>query len=305
MKTLILGATGDQGFAQVDAALARGHEVLAGVRDPLRAAENLPVATGLRRVEFADADSLRAAMSGVDVVLANFPSSSFNPAAALIEAAVTVGRAARDSGVALIVFNTSMPLQRQPLGFAGHDVRLEMVERLAASRVPLITLNPVVFMGNLLRGWTFPGIAGRGVFAYPHDPQLEVCWICQQDLAQLMLAAAERPQLAGRRYAVGGPQALRGADVARILSEVMHRPIRFVSQPVEEFCNAIRPQLRIADAMERERMLAELAGIYRWYNESPVRPFKVDMQPVLADLPVALTTLRDWAAAQDWLAPKT
>jgi uncharacterized protein YbjT (DUF2867 family) len=299
-RLLILGASGDQGHAQVLRALAAGHQVRIGLRDPAKGARLFGAAVEAVPLDFADAASLREAMQGIDTVLANFPSSSFNPAEPLLAAAAATGDSARAAGVELILFNTSMPLRTQPLGFAGHDARLAMVDATAQAGVPMVVFNPVVFMGNLLRGWAWPGIARHGRFEYPHAADLDVSWVCQEDLASLMVTAVGRGDLGGRRFAVGGPETLRGADVARSLSHVLGRPIEFVPQEIDAFCAAIRPQLRIADAALRDHMLGELARIYRWYNESPERPFTVDMRPTLAALPVSLTRFEDWAAAQNW-----
>ena len=300
MKVLVLGASGDQGRPQVDAARLAGHAVVAGVRDTVRGAAMFGPGMSCAAIDYDSRATLLAAMQGVDAVLANFPSSSFNDGEWLLTAAGAIGEAARAAGVQHIVFNTSLPQRDRLLGYRAHDVRFLMRERLAQAGTPLTVLCPVVFMGNLLRGWAFPHIADENRFVYPHGPDLEVSWICQEDLAALMLAAAEQPALAGRALMVGGPQALRGADVAAILSEVSGRSIEFVSQSVADFCAAMRAQLKAATEAERERMLSELERIYRWYNESPDKPFKVDMQPVLKLLPVRLTPLRDWARLQHW-----
>jgi uncharacterized protein YbjT (DUF2867 family) len=299
-RVLVLGATGDQGAAQVDAALAAGFDTHAGVRDATRARAKLPRGATLRDVDFNDARGLRGALDGIDVLFANFPSSSFNDGVALQRQAVEVAGAAREVGTPLVLFNTSMPLRARANGHPSHDVRVAMVDAFMAEGVPLVVFNPVVFMGNLLRGWARPGIVERGVFEYPHAPELEVSWVCQEDLAALMVAAATRPQLAGRHYPIGGPQALRGADVAQALTRALGRPIRFMSQTVADFCTAIAPQVRHPDPQTRVKLLDDLGRIYRWYNESPERPFKVDMRATLAELPVALTPLEDWARRQDW-----
>lgn len=299
-RLLILGASGDQGHAQVLRALAAGHRVRVGLRDPAKAAALFGAGVEAVPLDLAEAGSLRAAMQGIDTVLANFPSSSFNAAEPLLAAAAATGASARAAGVALILFNTSMPLRERPLGFAGHDTRLAMVDAVAQAGVPMVVFNPVVFMGNLLRGWAWPGITQHDRFEYPHAADLDVSWVCQEDLASLMVAAADRLDLGGRRFAVGGPETLRGADVARALTRVLGRAIEFVPQEIDAFCAAIRPQLRIADTALREHMLTELGRIYRWYNESPERPFKVDMRPVLDELPIGLTRFEDWAAAQRW-----
>jgi uncharacterized protein YbjT (DUF2867 family) len=300
MRALVLGATGDQGLAQLEAARATGHEVIAAVRDPQRARRRLGPDVELRELDLDAPPSVATALCGVDVLFANFASSSFNDSERLLRQATAAACGARAAGVGLVLLNTSMPLRDRPIGHPAHDTRLAMVEAFAAAAVPLIVFNPVVFMGNLLRGWARPAIVERGVFEYPHAADLEVSWLCQEDLAGLMVAAATRPSLAGRRYAVGGPEVLRGAEVAQRLTEALGRPIRFVSQDVDDFCAAIAPQVTDGDAAMRARKLAELGRIYRWYNESPERPFRVDMAATLADLPVRLTTLREWAHRQRW-----
>ena len=300
MRVLVLGATGDQGRPQVDAARAAGHHVLAGARDPARATTVLGAGIECVAIDYADAATLSAAMQGVDVVLANYPSSSFNDGEWLIAAARLAGHVAGAERVGLIVFNTSLPQRDRLLGYRAHDVRFAMREALGAAGVPVTALCPVVFMGNLLRGWAFPHIVDHDQFVYPHAAELEVSWICQEDLARLMLSAATRPALAGRVLMVGGPQVLRGADVAAILSEATGRTIQFVSQSVRDFCDAMRAQIKGGSNAEREQMIGELDRIYRWYNESPDQPFKVDMRPVLDLLPVTLTPMRDWARAQRW-----
>ena len=301
MRLLILGASGDQGAAQVQAALAAGHSVKAACRRP-PASHDKPstAAPEWVPVDYGQPSTLAPAMQGVEVVLANFPSSSFNDGPTLVRAAAATGAAARVAGVSLIVFNTSLPVMETPRGFAAHDVRLQMREALEASGVPVISLQPVVFMDNLLRGWAFPHIADHCRFVYPHDANLEVCWICQDDLAALMLAAAARPELAGRHIGVGGPAPIRGTDVAAALSQASGREIRFESQSVEAFCLAMEALMHTRAPEERSRMIRELGNIYRWYNTSAERPFYVDMTPVLRELPVRLTSFAEWSARQHW-----
>jgi uncharacterized protein YbjT (DUF2867 family) len=300
MRALIIGATGDQGLAQFEAARAAGHEVVAAARDVDRARRRLGNHAELRALDLDAPRTVAAALRGIEVLFANFASSSFNDGDRLLRQAETVARGARAAGVPLVLLNTSMPLRDRPIGHPAHDTRLAMVEAFEAAAVPLIVFNPVVFMGNLLRGWARPAIVERGVFEYPHAADLEVSWVCQEDLASLMVAAATRTALAGRRYPVGGPEMLRGAEVAQRLTEALGRPIRFVSQRVEDFCAAIAAQVTTGDATERARKLADLGRIYHWYNESPEKPFRVDMSATLDDLPVRLTPLLEWARGQQW-----
>ncbi|MBP7614939.1 MAG: NmrA family NAD(P)-binding protein [Steroidobacteraceae bacterium] len=305
---LVLGASGDQGFPQAVQLAGNGWRVRAAARalDRLHSALDNACAPAVRgrivgvEVDLADANSLSRAMTGVDVLLANYPSSSLHDAGALIAAAEATGAAAARAGVSLIVLNTSLPLPTASLGFAAQDVRMKQREILRDSGVPTISIQPVVFMDNLLRGWTYPEILAKDCLPYAHAPTLEVAWICLHDLAQLMEAAATRPHLAGRDINVGGPELLRGPDLARILSELTGRQIAFSSEAVETFCMRMREAFVASATIDADRLVEELGRIYRWYNESAERPFRIDMRPVLRDLPVTLTTFATWASRQRW-----
>ena len=233
------------------------------------------------------------------VLALDWPSSSLHDGATMVAAARALAAAAAARGTR-VVLNTSLPLPPAPRGFRAQDVRFGQRAALRDAGVPTVSLQPVVYMDNLLRGWAWPAIVDRDTFEYPHAPGLEVSWICQDDLAALMVAAAERPGLAGRDFNVGGPQVLRGADVARALSAAAGRPIRFVSQPVEAFAARMRAVFERDASLDSGTLTADLARIYRWYNEAPERPFRVPMEPVLRELPVSLTTFADWAGRQRW-----
>lgn len=306
-SALVLGASGDQGFPQAVELARQGWQVRAGARDTprLRAAlaaalpADLAARVDVVAIDYADTASLRAACAGIDVLLANYPSSSFHDGAALVAAAEATATAAAGGGVGLAVLNTSLPLPAASLGFPAQDVRIAQRAALRA-RLPTISIQPVVFMDNLLRGWAYPAITRGNRFEYPHAADLEVSWLCLRDLARLMAAAASRPALAGQDIAVGGPQVLQGADVARHLSAASGREIAFVSQPVEDFCARMRTVFRQRATLDAEALVVALGRVYHWYNASPLHPFRVDAAAMLAQLPVPLTPFADWAAAQCW-----
>lgn len=297
MKVAVYSATGDQGIAQVRALARSGHRAVAISRRPAKA--DLP--DGVERVaaDYGDHESLRAAMDGADAVLLNLPSTSFQAAAPLIEAAEVIARAAAASDtVNILVFNTSMPVPGHAMGIAAQDARLEMRRRIFATGAPATAIQPVVYLDNLLKAWSWPWIARENMIYYPHRETLDVCWICHDDLARLMVAAAERPQLAGRVYDVGGPEAIRGPDLARRLGRVWGMPLAFRSMPLETCGEIMADVFRSSATLDRDVLAREMALKYAWYNDEADRPFFVDMGPVLEALPVPLTSLEDWAARQ-------
>jgi uncharacterized protein YbjT (DUF2867 family) len=307
---LVLGATGDQGLPQVLRLARAGWRVRAAARSvdrvdaALASRPDLAESDRARIVgvpaDHADAAALGRALRGVDVVLANYPSSSLHDGGQLTAAAERLAAAAVREGVSLVVLNTSLPLPERPLGFRAQDVRFAQRDALRSAGVPTISIQPVVYMDNLLRGWAYPSIVDRSTFEYPHGEALDVAWLCQDDLAALMCAGAERPHLAGRNFNVGGPEILRGPEVARRLSVAAGRPIGFVSQPVEAFAARMHAVFARDASLDADALTGELARIYRWYNDAPERPFRVEMEPVLRELPVRLTPFADWAARQRW-----
>lgn len=297
MKVAVFSATGDQGSAQVRALLDQGHEVYAISRNPAAAAWPAGV-TGVA-ADYDDHDSLIAAIQGMEAVLLNLPSTSFQAAAPLIAATEVIARAAAESGsLRTLVFNTSMPVPDQVMGIAAQDARLEMRELILKSGAPAIIIQPVVYLDNLLRAWSWPAIERDNLLYYPHAETLDVCWICHDDLAKLMIAAAERPELVGRVFDVGGPEAIRGPDLARRLGAVWNRPLRFKSMPLDTCGEIMADVFRDTATLDRKTLAREMARKYAWYNDPQDRPFHIDMRPILQELPVALTSLEDWAARQ-------
>lgn len=297
MKIAIFSATGDQGLAQVRAALAAGHEPVAISRRP--EAADLPAGVQRIAADYADHASLAAAMRGAEAVLLNLPSTSFQAAEPLIAAAEAIATAAAaQPGLRTLVFNTSMPLPDHMMGIKAQDARLEMRRRILGSGAPAIVVQPVVYLDNLLKAWAWPAIERDHLINYPHRETLDVCWICHDDLAQLMLAAAERPALAGRVFAVGGPEAIRGPDLARRLGRAWNLPLRFESMPLDTCGEVMAQVFRNTATLDAETLAREMALKYAWYNDLVDKPFFVDMAPVLRELPVTLTRLEDWAARQ-------
>lgn len=297
MRVAVFGASGDQGAAQLRALARVGHAPIAISRRPV------PVVIEGRAIEtaaadFADPASVGRAIAGADAVFLNLPSTSFQAAAPLIAATRGVTDAAAAARtVRMLLFNTSMPVPPGKLGFAAQDARHEMRGIVLSGAVPAISFEPVVYLDNLLKSWAWRHIAG-GTLLYPHHPELRVSWICHDDLARLMVAALDRPKLAGRSLPIGGPETVRLPELAVILSSAWGLPLAWRSQPVAEFAESMRWWFEGRTTSDAARMTSELARIYAWYNSAPEEPFCVDMAPVLAELPVLLTPIAEWARRQ-------
>ena len=300
MQVAVFGATGDQGAGQLRRLLAAGHSPVAISRKPAASTQY-----ETRAADFADHASLIRAIEGVDAIFLNFPSTSFNAADPLIEAAGVIANAAAQSPtMSVLVFNTSLPVSKEKMGYMAQDARVDMRARILASGVPAVIVQPVVFLDNLLKAWCWPGILAEGRIVYPHAETLDVTWICHDDIADLMIAAMTRPHLAGRIFAIGGGETVRGPQLAAKLSRAWRRKLTFHSLGVEDYAARMYQVFSRTTNIDADRLVGELIRNYRRYNESPDRPFHIDMAPVLKELPVTLCTIEDWAARQalppDW-----
>jgi uncharacterized protein YbjT (DUF2867 family) len=293
MRIVVFGATGVQGSSQVNVLSHAGHDVIAISRNPA------PLSIDGRKVEivavdFTNHEAILNPLKGADVIFLNLPSTSFNPSPPIIAATKAIAAAAKTSNVSLIIFNTSMPIAEIPQGIKAQDDRREMRTILRESGVPTISIQPVCYLDNLLEGWALPPIRDRNTVVYCHEPDLDVNWICHHDVAQLMLAAATRHHLAGRDFAVGGPETVRLPQLAEKLSRAWGRKLKYECQTVADFCEKISKTME-GRGLETERIVSQMFKAYTYYNESETRPFCIDMAPILEELPVTLTPIEEWA----------
>lgn len=295
MRVVVFGASGVQGAAQVAVLARAGHEVVAVSRNPNPTfIDGKPVATFAS--DFNDVSAISRVLQGADRVCLNLPSTSFNQAEPILAAAKSIGELSKAAGVKLLVFNTSMPVPVVPQNIKAQDDRREMRRLLRESGVPVISIEPVVYLDNLLEGWALPPIRDHNKVVYCHKPDLEVSWICHHDTAQLVLAALSRPQLAGRNFAVGGLETVKLSQLTAKLSRAWGRELTYENQTVADFCGEIGANMR-GRGLDERKIVEQMFKAYTYYNEAENEPFKIDMAPVLQELPVTLTPIEEWATS--------
>ena len=293
MRVVVFGASGVQGAHQVPVLARASHSVVAVSRNP-KPLEVDGKSIETAAADFNDINAISRILTGANTIFLNLPSTSFNPSEPILAAAQSIGRAAKEAGVKLIVFNTSMPIPKEPQDIKAQDDRREMRRLLRESGVPVISIEPVVYLDNLLEGWALPPIRDRNTVVYCHKPSLEVSWICHHDVAQLMVAVMSRPDLAGRNFAVGGPETVHLNELAEKLSRAWGRKLDYENQTVADFCDKISKTMQ-GRGLETDRIVKQMFKAYTYYNEAENKPFKIDMEPVLKELPVKLTSIEEWA----------
>ncbi len=248
-----------------------------------------------------DEQSMIAAAQGMDAIAMHLP-FVFD-----LEKATQLGRniaaAAKASSVRKIVFNTSCYVADQDNGNPAHDGRRAIEQAIIDSGVTYAIFETKVFMDNMIRSWNKPSIVNSSIFAYPAKPDLKISWICLDDVAAFMVEALQNEDLPSGRYAVGGPQALVGDEVAAILSEVAGKPITFKSLTPDAFASAMSLLVTGSATVEPKSIYSGMASFYSFYNEQPISPLIADTVEMGKYFKTRPTPLAEWAARQDWTDP--
>ena len=99
---------------------------------------------------------------------------------------------------------------------------------------------------------------------------------------------------------IGGPDILKPTDVADVLSRVLGREITFRQSTSLEFAHLINGIFSSVLDLPRDVHVQLIADFYDYNNAAKHSPMAVDMDPMLALLPIELTNLETWAAGQTW-----
>jgi len=294
----VFGASGRQGLAQVRQLEAAGHDVRAISRSPDPFYGERFDDIEVRGADIYDEESVVTAIEGVDAVFYTHPLRARMDRVAGV---ATIGRAARRAGVKRVVWNTSSWIPDKAGDPFTYEGNTRGINALWATGAPATVFGSVLFMDNLLTNWAFPFIVGEDRYVYPHHKDLECSWISLDDVAKFMIAALDRPDLEGAWLNIGGPEKLKPPQVAALLSDAIGRPIKYDPGTPREFGKLLAGAYG-DDMPAAERAVVEpsIEAFYVFNNTSPLKPFSVDMGPVLERIPIQLETMADWAKRQDW-----
>jgi uncharacterized protein YbjT (DUF2867 family) len=288
MKILCYGATGSQGQPVAEQLLDKGHEVNVVVRHPERAEGLAAKGAKVFQGDLGKPESLAAAHEGVEAVFLMLPfSGGGNP----VEYAHNAINTAKNADVKFVVFNVSGQTPDQPTGMPMMDYRIAVEGALHQSGIANVIIRPTAYMENLLGPWTLPGIKAKDEVAYPVSSNRPLSWIASEDVAKLVVAALERPELAGSIFKVGGPESLTGEGIAESFSNALGRKISYHPISPREFGN-IMAQMMGPEAGEATTKAYEMS------EAAPLDAMNIDMTEVLKKLPVELTTLEQWVRAR-------
>lgn len=241
---------------------------------------------GRARADIEGGEGLDEALGAARALVFTLPQD--HREGAQVRMARTVAAAARRAGVPRVVLNLAGTLDPSGTDPLSADMRAAS-EAFAEAGGEVVELMPTVYLDNLLAPWARAAMA-EGALPYPAASEAPVAWLSHRSLGAFAVAAAERGT-PGRRYAVGGPEALTGADLAARLGAAQGRPLAYAEMPGEAFEAAMNAAMG-APAGTRLRMI---------YERLRHEPRAMAPDPAAwAGLGVEPETVEGWAARQAW-----
>ncbi|WBO62969.1 NAD(P)H-binding protein [Streptomyces camelliae] len=242
---LVTGATGTTGSEVVRQLTARGEKVRALTRDPQRA--RMPAGVEVAGGDYADPDSLAAAMTGVTAAYLVCPPG---PGAAHDTALVAAARAA---GVRRLVKLSAIGSDDPATGptVAWHGAGERAVRDSGAEwtvlRPSSFATNTLAWAAAVRRGEPVPNMTADGASGVI-DPR---------DIAEVAVRALLDAGHAGRTYTLTGPAAISVPDQVAVLAAVLGRPLTVRNLSQDE----TRGFLRTAYGIDESGMEDVLTGI--------------------------------------------
>ncbi|OAH45389.1 NmrA family transcriptional regulator [Sphingobium yanoikuyae] len=231
---LVTGATGFTGRAAIETALSLGLRVRALVHtDDQRAAalrdRGVEVALG----DFADIDSVRAALDGVRSAYFVY---RIQPG--IIDATAYFAQAAREAGVGAIVNMSQISSRRDSQSHAARDHWIAE-QLLDWSGVPTTHLRPTFFAEWLIYPHALAHIAKESRIDLPFENALHAP-IAAADQGRLIghLLADPTPH-AGQIYDLFGPVEMSYHGIAAAVGEVLGKTITYQPVSIEAFTRRI------------------------------------------------------------------
>ncbi|MEV8371706.1 NAD(P)H-binding protein [Kribbella sp. NPDC056861] len=234
---IVTTPTGDIGrqLLQDLLAAAPGEDLRVIVRDPAKlpaaVRDRVDVVTG----SHGDPEVVDKAFTGADAVFWIVPPNSQAPS--LHSAFAGFTRAAADAfvahGISHVVGVSALGRGTPVAGTAGLvTASLEMDDLIAQSGVAYRALANPSFMDNLLR--QLPSIRDHGVFTDTVDADRQAPWAATADIAATAAGLLlDRSWTGVDSVPVLGASDLSANDLARIMSDVLGRPIRYERESLE------------------------------------------------------------------------
>jgi NAD(P)H dehydrogenase (quinone) len=267
---LVTGASGHLGRRVVELLLAAGEDHIAvTTRTPDQVADLAARGVSVRRADFDDPGSLPAAFAGVDRLLLVSTDALDRPGRRLAQHRGAIS-AARAAGVAHVVYTSVVnPGPESPVTLAPDHHGTELA--LEESGLGFTALRNSLYTDLLLH--TLPRAVATGQLVTASGTGATT-YVTREDCARIAAAALAAASTGRRAVDVTGPEALTGADIARITSELTGRPVTHVAIPADD----LRAGLLGAG------LPPPIADVYVSFDVAVARGFFAQVSPAVQEL---------------------
>lgn len=230
-KTVVLGATGQQGGSVAAALRADGWAVRAVVRDPSghRPGPSPPTASR----PFAVTSAIRSRSAWRSPMPLSVQPSSGQAGADVTDEdefrfGATVAEMAEGCGVVHLVYSSTVAAGPAPTGVAHLDVKSRVEAHVRNLDIASTIIRPATFMEILL----LPGMGlDRGHLSFLMRPDQAMQFIAVRDIGRIVAAVfASSDRYAGRTMEIAG-DALTGKALSEQLAQAAGRPISYSRLP--------------------------------------------------------------------------
>lgn len=240
----VTGATGTVGRAVVTRLLEDGQRVIAGIRSP-EAADQLPTGVEPRPFDFGGpVREIEHALTGTDRLFLMRPPAIADVGAYLFP----VIDVARSLGVRHIVF-----LSLQGVQFNRRTPHHAVEAYLRRAQAPFTFLRPNFFMQNLSSVYA-ADIRDHNEIRVPAG-RSRTAFIDARDVGRVAARVFTQPGHLGKAYTLSGEQSLSYVDVARIMTDVLGRPITYARPTERDYLAHLVEQGKPADYVAVQRMI--------------------------------------------------
>ena len=283
---VITTPTGDIG-SQVLQRVVKGSEPVRVIaRNPSRLTEAIRTRVQVVEGSHGDAATIQRALQGADSLFWLVPPEPLMKLENIEEAYADFTKPAAEAilacGLKRVVSISGIARGWSHAGLATANLKADDV--LAVTGVALRALVMPSFMENLLRQAS--SIKEKSTFSLPSRTDLKTPLVATADIAAVAAKFLIDTSWSGQaEVPVLGPEDISPNEMAKILSEVLSRPIRYEQTPVESYKN------RIAKRGMSEAFAQGLADMMAAKNEGLDNTAD---RAIAADTP---TTFRQWSEA--------
>jgi uncharacterized protein YbjT (DUF2867 family) len=276
---LVSGASGTVGSEVVKALRARGARLRLGFHSAQKAAAARAAGHDAVAMDYERPESLGPALAGIESVYL---------VSVLATPELNVVRAAKAAGVRRIIKQSVWGAAGESFSFARWHRPVERA--IEESGLEWTFLRPNGFMQNFVN-FMAATIREQGAFYLPTGDS-RVSHVDVRDIARVAAHVLTEPGHAGKAYELSGPAGLSYAEIARELSGVLGREIRYVELSFEDYKKAA------VAAGVPEAYADALVDLYRFYIQGGAGQVTAAVQEITAQAPIPFAQFaRDHAAA--------